>query len=93
VQIESLKDLEKLIKLMRKTGVDRIEIDGIKLELGTLPETGKYSPKTGEKAPIGVIDESTQLPYVIQTPDALTDEQLLMWSATGGQELGPGETL
>ncbi len=35
--IDSLKQLEQLIKLCRKQGITKVSISGIELELGTLP--------------------------------------------------------
>lgn len=41
MKIDSLKDLERLIKLLRKTGVYTFELDSMKLELGTDPKPVK----------------------------------------------------
>lgn len=35
--VESLKDLEKLLKLLRKHGVTDFKLNGIELKLGELP--------------------------------------------------------
>jgi hypothetical protein len=35
--IEDLKQLEKLLKLCRKQGVDSIELEGLKLKFGEMP--------------------------------------------------------
>lgn len=95
MKIETLKDLKNLVNLMRKSGIDKIKIDSIELELGSLPTYNKKSLKLDKLA----ITEQTYVPggididTTIDTPDILTDEQLLMWSSTGGQHLGPGETV
>lgn len=76
--INGVKDLAKVIALCRKEGVTAIKIDGIELSLGPLPTK---QTRTAAKATLtqtivpGGIDES------IQIPAALTDEQLLFWSA------------
>ena len=36
--ISNLKDLKKLIKLLRETGVHTATVDGISLQLGSLPQ-------------------------------------------------------
>lgn len=98
MQIESLKDLEKLVKLCRKLGIDKIEVDGVKFELGTNPTTyrrqaNKNNSLIAEETFIpGGVDATTSIPDAIDT-DSLTDEQLLYYSSTGGQQLGLGEQL
>ena len=37
MNITNIKDLEAVLKLCRKHGVDKISIDGISLELGSMP--------------------------------------------------------
>lgn len=84
MKIENLKDLKALIKLCRLTGVEAIEIDGIKMNLGTEP-TVIYKGASGSatKAP------DFMSPTVAHTPGEadkivtteLTDEQMLFWSA------------
>jgi hypothetical protein len=37
MKIESLKDLEYLVKLCRKTGIQSIKVDGVELHLGPEP--------------------------------------------------------
>lgn len=69
MKIENIEQIEAIVKLCRKLGVEAIEVDGVKLSLG---EAKKRSRKpTSER-------ETEQ----IESPDALTEEQLLMWSAT-----------
>lgn len=70
--IESLKDLEKLLKLCRKMGVNKIELGTVKLELGDLPlESGAQSQ--------AVIDD----PYLGFPTGELTPEQLMFYSSGG----------
>lgn len=90
--IDSLKDLEKLVKVMRKTGISKIKIEGIELELSSIAVPATKQPKlaVGEEHTFvpGGIDADTK----IDTPDELTEEQLLNWSsAPGGVHMGPGE--
>jgi hypothetical protein len=82
MKLETLKDLEKLINLCRKTGVDTIKVDNIELKLGEAPykapkatkqETQANTPPT--YAPGGITEEIKV--------EGLTQEQLLYWS-TGG---------
>lgn len=85
MQIESLKELQKLIKACRALGVEKIEIDGIKLELGSLPTTRKASKvveAVQDDFDLGGIGANTHIPTpdLIKT-DALTEEQLLYYSA------------
>lgn len=87
--VDNLKELQKLIKACRALGVDKIEIDGIKLELGALPSTRKAHKlvtalqEANEFHDIGGIGASTPVPQpdLIHMPDALTPEQLLNWSS------------
>lgn len=44
MKIESIKKLDQLISLCRKRGINNIEIDGIKLELGIEP-LSRYKKK------------------------------------------------
>lgn len=80
MKIDNLKQLQQLIKLMRQTGVEAIEVDNIKMNLGPMPY--KASKRTtsitqeGLSISPGGITEDTK----IDTSD-LTDEQLLFYSA------------
>ncbi len=66
MKLESIKDLEAIIKLCRKQGVQTISIDGVSLSLGDVPQ----------KAKNGATDISE--PKVEDQP---SDEELLFWSA------------
>ncbi len=67
MKIESLEQLEAVVKFCRKQGISSIEVDGVKLAISEQPKRTRKSKE--------VQDE-------IETPDELTPEQLLMWSAT-----------
>lgn len=93
MKIESLKDLQKIIQLCRKLGVEAIEIGGLKMNLGPTPvivqnNRQKYTPGIQEETKVnpyatpyapGGITESVSVP----TENILTEEQLLFWSAEG----------
>ena len=88
MKIDSFKDLEKLIKLCQKTGVDAIKIDGIEMSIRPyVKPTVKRSIRPTETFAVGGIDENTKIiPNTIPDPietDELTDDQLLFYSATG----------
>ncbi len=90
MDIKSLKDLEQLIKLCRKTGIDAFEIGSIKFNLGQEPKSkpkGKQRsvaddfPEASLKVPQFVPTVSNEIQGVIKT-DELTPDQLLFYSAT-----------
>jgi len=64
MKIETLKDLESVLKLCRKQGIDSLEIDGIKIVFGETPS--KANLNTDNKDP--------------ETPAEPSEEDLLMWS-------------
>jgi hypothetical protein len=66
MKIENLAELEQLVTMLNKHGVTNITVDGISLQLSGEPQAD-------------VKQEDKSLP---QTPDAYTDEQILMWSAS-----------
>lgn len=52
MKVESIKQLEQVIKLCRKTGVNSIEIDGVKLMLGEAPaKPGVAETKVADETP------------------------------------------
>lgn len=75
--IESLKDLEKLLKLLRKQGVTEIDLHGIKLKMGDLPM------EPGAQA------EEEPNPYANFPTGELTPDQLLFYSSGGVPEDDP----
>lgn len=75
--IDSIKDLEKVLKLLRKQGVLEFEHNGTKLKMGDLPiETGSH------KDPV-------EDPYKNFPAGELTPEQLMFYSAGGIPEEDP----
>lgn len=65
MKIETLKDLESMLKICRKHGVTNISVDGLQLAIGDAPMT-KAKDTTADG---------------IETPDTLSDEELLFWSS------------
>lgn len=96
MKIDSLRQLKELMKLCQSHGVENIEVDGIKMEIRQLPKAVKRSNKplpvpimTGVedariptpnlyRSPWKTVEVPTDL---IDTPDELTEEQLLNWSS------------
>lgn len=70
MKIDSLDDLEKLIALCRRKGLSKIEVDGLKVELGEAPKSFYKRKQFDEKA--------------VTKP--LTEEQVLYWSTGGVSE-------
>lgn len=71
MKVESLRDLDKLLVLCRKRGVQSIRVDGIEFHLGELPVTS--SIKRHKAVQVENVD--------INTPDQLTEEQRLFGSS------------
>lgn len=79
--IATLKDLEKLLKLCRKQGVQNIKLGEIEFKLGDLPES---------KASYGSSDEiPSDNPYANFPDGMLTPEQLTYYSSGGLPEDDP----
>ena len=78
--LQSLKQLESLIKICKKHGVESIEIDNIKMNISLLHSS---SQKTKESIlmPNGITDQT-----IIPTPNMPTAEELLYWSSEGQSE-------
>lgn len=76
--INSLKELEKLVRLCRKTGIQIIKVDGIELVLTEQPTKQSVKRTISSTAPFGM-DADTK----IETPDDLSPEELLYYSAGG----------
>lgn len=91
--INSLKDLQKLLKLLRLEGVKTFELNGIKLELNEQYIENK--PKNRYVAESNLEDSLTNVHAGIPIPqpqihpeipnDFPTPEQLLMWSTGENQ--------
>lgn len=76
--IESLKDLEKLLKLCRKQGVTEIKLGSVELKLGELPQ---------EQTPSLISDPANPL---ANFPEGeLTPDQLAFYSSGGLPEEDP----
>lgn len=81
--ITDIKQLELIIKLCRKTGVESIKIDNVELHLGAEPRKETKAPKANKKvmyAPGGITEETQ-----IET-DALTEDELLFYSASNQEQ-------
>lgn len=65
MKIETIKDLEAVLKLCRKQGVTSVQIDGIYLRLGDLPDS--KTPETPKED--------------VKTEDTYTEEELMFWSS------------
>jgi len=88
--ITSLKDLQKLIALCRRTGVQQIRVDGIELYIGEAPVKVPHSRQKKENVTNevhqvtltpGGVTEQTKIPVVASDWDMLTDDQKLFYSS------------
>lgn len=79
--IDSLKDLEKLLKLCRKSGVTEIKLGTVELKLGDLPQT------TASGA--NIVADVNVNPYENFPDTMLTPEQLMFYSSGGLPENDP----
>jgi hypothetical protein len=87
MNINSVADLETLIKMLRKQYVDIIKIDSIEIVLGKVPDKAAKSKSmakaTSSAYDLGNIDENVNIPIsdlVIPT-DELTDDQKMFGSS------------
>lgn len=92
MKVSSLKELKALLKLCREQGVHSIKLDG--MEFGLLPTIPAHHKITKTSEESISIEEDIKIPQytpivtdgspdTITTPDELTEEQLLNWSAQG----------
>lgn len=93
MQFNSLKDLEKLLKLCKKHGVSEVSTPDISFKLNPpdrpAPVPFEVAPELDHVAAPGGIAASTKiLPdnFKIDTPDDLSEEQRLFYSAEGVPE-------
>lgn len=91
MKIENLKDLQKLIQLCQKLGVKSLNIGEVSLSLGDIPVKQAKTPKVATRriyGPSGAVDVPTDLlpAEQIDTPDSLSDEELLYYSAGQGEQ-------
>jgi hypothetical protein len=102
MKIDTLKDLEKVISLCRKLGVESIKIDNVEFHLGQLPAKAKKVKSlivdTFSEADIKVpqytpVTNATEADRIVT--DELTEEQLMFYSAqshnTEDQQTGTGQ--
>lgn len=97
MKISTLKDLQKLLKVCQENGVDAIKVPGEhgQIEMSIRPQT---KPTKTRRIPAEVFsqptpDEEVKIPAFqptpeapdIETPDELTDDQLLNWSSGATQ--------
>lgn len=68
MKIESLKDLEALIKVCRKHGVEAVSFNGLSMNLGQ-PVQPRRRKNAGSDADI-------------ETEGEYTEDQMLFWSST-----------
>ena len=83
MKVESLRQLEGLLKLCRKHGVRTVKLEGMEFTLeNDVPQKPRNngSVQGGVIAPGGITDDS-QIP----TPHMLTPEQLMDWSVGANQ--------
>jgi hypothetical protein len=92
--INSLKELKNLLQLCRRQGVQVMKVDGMEFALGELPK--KYPKARPQPKPeidlnafpeadlrIPAFNPPPTMPDQVDTPDELTDEQMLFYSAEG----------
>lgn len=89
-----LKELQKLIKLCRQTGVESIKVEGIEMHLGPTPtiitrtRSTLLAPAATQAdggygtmtGTLPIAHYTTNLPQDKIITDELTDEQLMLWS-------------
>lgn len=83
--INSLKELDKLMLLCKKRGIEKIKIDNIEFTIDATTEPKEYIAPLAATLP-GVFDPTQGIRVDapdIRTPDQLTEEQLLYYSANG----------
>ena len=82
--MNQIKDLQKLLKLLRAHGVVEFKQDGLELKFGSLPTESRQITTAGYAQTIlpGGIDESVPVP----APE-LTEEQLLFFSSDSVEQV------
>jgi hypothetical protein len=85
--VKSLQELQQLIRICRKSGVDSIKVGDLELCFGSAPtKTNKASTKRQLKEFSNYTADPT-----IATPDELPPEALLFWSSD--DKLGAQESI
>lgn len=86
--ISNLKELKALVKACRQLGIDKIKVDNVELELSSiLPNVGKQHPRMGVSEEHVFVPGGIDADTKIDTPDELTDEQLLYYSAQSHEQI------
>lgn len=99
MKVSNLKDLQKLLKVCQENGVDAIKIPGehgqIEMSIRpvtkptrsarTLPSAVFSQPTPDEQLKVPVPFQETPEAPDIETPDELSEEQLLNWSSGATQ--------
>jgi len=90
MQIKDVKDLRKIIQLCRQTGVYKIKVDNVELELGSEPYKQPRTPSLQEQTinpwamnyspGVNVSTDDVKIPSF----DDLTEEQKLFYSVNEG---------
>lgn len=87
MKVNTLKELKKVLQLCREQGVVTIKIDGIEMQLGSMPVAAKSvletfpeeNIKVPQYTPVNVQNTATE---AIEASEAdLSEEQLLFYSA------------
>lgn len=94
MKIDSLKDLEAVIKLCRKTGIEHIIVDGVELNLGPVPIVYKAPKATTVTNGISLpsMQWTSSVAHTpgedakITVPDQLSDEEMLFYSVQGNEQ-------
>ncbi len=86
MKIDNLKQLRAVLKLCRQEGVDTLEIDNVKLVLGTKPQANakrKAILPISEDYELGNITEDLKIPvqHLDTETDGPTEEQILFGSS------------
>lgn len=87
MEVKNLKELQKVIQLCRKLGVEAIEVDNVKLNLGAIPS--KIANNTRKVDQEVFPEESIKVPQFTPVQDAadkiatdeLSEEQLMYYSS------------
>lgn len=85
MKLNTLKDLESIIKLCRKHGIEDLSVPteqgSLVIKLGAPPQIIEKTSNNSVAYTPGGITEDSQI-----VSDMLTPEQLLMWSITGDNQ-------
>lgn len=98
MKINDIKDLEKVVKLCRRLGIDALEVDNIKFNLGLAPKRQRLQSNPANDFPEANIKIPLYTPVSAGGANSaamgevsssstinieeLTEEQLLNWSVT-----------